>query len=165
MRITDKYVFFWNGTFSQWKRANMVIDGVTYNCCEQYMMYKKAMLFGDQDIADLIMEESHPFDQKELGRQVKNFNKEKWDAVCKDYVFEANYAKFTQNKKLKAEMLETGDRMFVEASPKDTIWGIGMYDTDHGIEDPKNWKGTNWLGEVLTNVKKKIQDEDSRNAK
>ena len=87
MRITDKYVFFWNGTFSQWKRANMVIDGVTYNCCEQYMMYKKAMLFGDEDTADLIMEESHPFDQKELGRQVKNFNKEKWDAVCKDYVF------------------------------------------------------------------------------
>jgi len=160
MKVTDKYVFFWNGSFSQWKRHYpFVIDGMKFNCAEQYMMYKKAMLFGDHETADLIMDEEHPRDQQDWGRKVRNFDKAIWEANCKQFVFDANYAKFTQNPKLKAELLGTGDRLLVEASPKDIIWGIGLSEDAPGIEDPTNWRGTNWLGEILTAVKKEIQNE------
>jgi ribA/ribD-fused uncharacterized protein len=160
MKITDKYVFFWNGTFSQWKRHYpFIIKGMIFNCAEQYMMYKKAMLFGDQEIADLIMDEEHPRDQKDWGRKIKNFDTIEWEAKCKQFVFEANYAKFTQNPALKTQLLATEDRLLVEASPTDKIWGIGLAEDAPGIEDPTNWLGTNWLGEILTEVKKQIQYE------
>lgn len=160
MKITDNYIFFWNGIFSQWKRNfPFVIDGMTFNCAEQYMMYKKAMLFNDEDMADCIMDEEHPRDQQDWGRKVKNFNKDLWEANCKQFVFDANYAKFTQNPTIKDSMMLTEDKLFVEASPNDKIWGIGMSEDDEGVENPANWKGTNWLGEILTQVKRKIQDE------
>ena len=40
----EKYTFFWRkySPFSQHHACNFVIDGVTYNCAEQYMMYRKA---------------------------------------------------------------------------------------------------------------------------
>ena len=60
MKITDKYVFFWNGIYSQWYVAPMKIDGIEYNCCEQYMMHQKALTFGDLEIADEILLETNP---------------------------------------------------------------------------------------------------------
>jgi predicted NAD-dependent protein-ADP-ribosyltransferase YbiA (DUF1768 family) len=47
-----KYTFFWNGIYSQWHLADIVIDGITFNCCEQYMMYSKAKFFGDNETAE-----------------------------------------------------------------------------------------------------------------
>ena len=44
MIITDKYVFFYGGICSQWAPTVFSIDGITYNCAEQYMMAKKALL-------------------------------------------------------------------------------------------------------------------------
>lgn len=42
----EKYVYFWqkHSVFSQWYPCTFVIDGIKYNCAEQYMMYKKAGL-------------------------------------------------------------------------------------------------------------------------
>ena len=156
MKITDKYIFFWNGIYSQWYPSRFTIDGVEYNCCEQYMMAKKALLFSDNESYKMIMYADNPKDQKSLGRRVKGFNTDKWNLHCKQIVYEANMAKFTQNLDLKRQLLETGDKILVEASPYDTIWGIGMHENDNGIEDPKNWKGTNWLGEAINKVKKQI---------
>ena len=105
MKITDKYVFFWDGIYSQWYAANMVINGITYNCCEQYMMHQKALTFNDLIIADEVMNTKHPKDQKALGRQIKGFDKAKWDEVCIGIVYKGNLAKFTQNEALKKEFI------------------------------------------------------------
>ena len=158
MKITDKYVFFWGGIYSQWYKSPMIIEGIDYNCCEQYMMHRKALMFGDHAIAEEIMKTSNPKKQKELGRQVQGFNHLEWTIVSQDIVFTANYHKFMQNEMLGDELIETGDRILVEASPYDKIWGIGMSEDDPGIEDPENWKGTNFLGEVLTNVREDIKN-------
>ena len=88
--------------------------------------------------------------------KVKNFDKDKWEEIAKDVVYVANYAKFTQHEDLKQTLLSTKDKIIVEASPWDKIWGIGMRATDKGIEDPKNWKGTNWLGEAIMKVRETI---------
>ena len=157
MKITDNYVFFWNGIYSQWHKAPMTIDKVEYNSCEQYMMHQKALLFGDNEIAELIMKETNPREQKKYGRMIKNFDKSTWDKNCLAIVYEGNLAKFSQNADLKEEMLSTGNRIFVEASPLDNIWGIGLDENAKGIENPSYWLGLNLLGQALTIVKKEIQ--------
>lgn len=160
---TDKFIFFWNGIYSQWHMSKFVIDLVEYNCCEQYMMAKKALLFNDMDSYDAIMEAKRPADQKSIGRTVKGFVKNKWEAVCRDIVYDANYAKFTQNANLKNQLLESGDRELVEASPYDTIWGIGMRDSDPNILDKSKWRGTNWLGQAIMKVRETLKKESNGN--
>jgi len=97
---SEKYEFFTKGPYSQWTKHPMVdpLTKIEFNCCEQYMMYKKAMLFGDDEIAARILSTSNPREQKTLGRQVKNYNQVTWDAVKFDIVFTANVLKFSQNK-------------------------------------------------------------------
>lgn len=157
MRITNKHVFFWNGIYSQWHKAPMTIGGIEYNSCEQYMMHQKALLFDDEIIADLIMQEKNPKEQKKYGRQIRNFDKAIWDKNCLAIVFEGNLAKFSQNPELKAEMLSTGNKIFVEASPLDHIWGIGLDENADNIDDPSYWLGLNLLGQALTLVKNQLR--------
>jgi len=159
MKVTDKYIFFWGEHPSQWYPSPMVIDGTEYNCCEQYMMQQKALHFGDVEIADKVMKTRHPSDQKKLGKLVKNFDKESWDKVNFQIVYRGNYAKYTQNEELKKLLLNAGDRLFVEASPQDVIWGIGLGENDANIENPSLWKGQNLLGWAVTLVKQELQSK------
>jgi ribA/ribD-fused uncharacterized protein len=156
---TNKFVFFWNGIYSQWHKANMTIDKIEYNSCEQYMMHQKALLFGDEETAELIILEQNPKEQKKFGRMVKGFDKSTWDKNSLAIVYEGNLAKFSQNEDLKKEMLATGNRFFVEASPFDSIWGIGMDENAQGVEDPSYWLGLNLLGQALTLVKNELRGE------
>jgi len=36
-----KYKFFWDGLFSNWSHTEFTVDGIKYNCGEQYMMTEK----------------------------------------------------------------------------------------------------------------------------
>jgi ribA/ribD-fused uncharacterized protein len=114
-------------------------------------------LFGDLEIAEQIMNESNPREQKRFGRMIRNFDKSVWDKNCLAIVYEGNLAKFSQNEDLKLEMLATGDRFFVEASPLDNIWGIGLDEKAENVDDPSFWLGLNLLGQALTLVKIKLQ--------
>lgn len=161
MRITDKYVFFWDGIYSQWYNSPMTIDGVTYNCCEQYMMHQKALLFRDFETADKIMATTSPREQKSLGREVKDFDATAWSMMSFGVVYTANIEKFRQNQGLLSAMLATDDRIFVEASPFDKIWGIGRGEDALGVENPASWLGQNLLGWALTLVKRELQAKQS----
>jgi ribA/ribD-fused uncharacterized protein len=152
----NKYTFFWGGPFSQWAPSNFVVNEIKYNCAEQYMMAHKASVFDDYDTYIKIMESKHPNDQKQLGRGVKNFDKEKWEKVCKQIVFDGNYAKFTQNPHLWDALESTVGTELVEASPFDTIWGIGLAENDPLALNKETWKGLNWLGEIITDVREVI---------
>lgn len=163
MLITDKFVFFWGGIYSQWYKSNFVINGWTYVSAEQYMMWSKAMLFNDEKIATAIRKTNNPSTQKSLGRKVKGFDKSLWDKYCRIFVYQANYAKFSQNTELLMELLSTGDKEIVEASPEDTIWGIGMYETDPDILDKSKWRGTNWLGIEIMNVREALKNISNQN--
>lgn len=164
-RVTDQFVFFWNGRFSQWYSSAFTIGDLTYNCAEQWMMYQKACVFGDLETAVKVLESTNPKEQKSLGRSVKGFNDGVWNLLMIDIVRVGNLAKFTQNPELGDYLLETGDLVIVEASPYDKIWGIGMGMTDAGIDNPKNWKGLNLLGHVLNTVRddvKKNKEADEK---
>jgi ribA/ribD-fused uncharacterized protein len=158
---TQKYYFFWKGPLSQWKVSYFDdSDGVHYCCAEQYMMYKKALLFNDTETAQAIMNTSVPKEHQELGRQVKNFKQGVWDQHARDIVYDGNMLKFTQNPKLLKLLLATEDKILVEASPIDCIWGIGLNEGDAIHTHESEWLGKNWLGDVLTRVKRHFQAID-----
>lgn len=148
---------FYGGPFSQWYHSDFVVDGVWFSTAEQYMMYKKSLIFHDYENCANIMSTDEPSEQKAYGRLVQNFNKQLWERYCKQIVYDGNYAKFTQNHKLLRELLSTGDKEFVEASPTDIIWGCGLKETNNLIYDKKNWKGKNWLGEILTQLRNNLK--------
>ncbi|MCM1314202.1 MAG: NADAR family protein [Prevotella sp.] len=165
-----KYVFFWGHTpspdgtltktcFSQWYACKFTVDGIEYSTAEQYMMSQKALLFGDAEINKEIMSAKHPKQFKALGRKIRNFNEKIWNDNKTDIVIRGNYAKFSQNPEFKEFLLKTGNRIIVEASPYDKIWGIGMPANSSGIENPTTWNGENLLGFCLMEVRDMLQEE------
>jgi ribA/ribD-fused uncharacterized protein len=155
----DNFIFFYGGYFSQWARTKFTIDGVEYNTAEQYMMCQKALLFGDDEAYQKILKSHDPSIQKATGRKVKNFDADKWNAVSRSVVYRANLAKFTSAPYLKKFLLDTGDKEIVEASPTDRIWGIGMAENDPDRFDKSKWRGTNWLGEVIMQVRDTLRNQ------
>ena len=165
-----KYLYFWGHTpkhknetdkavFSQWYPAPFEIDGIRYVTAEHYMMTEKAKLFGADDIRRQIIASAHPKKAKDLGRQVIGFKDNIWDAHRFDIVYKGNYAKFSQHPDLKRFLLGTGSRILVEASPVDTIWGIGLAQDDPHVQNPLQWRGLNLLGFALMKVRDELQVE------
>ncbi|MFF2484599.1 NADAR family protein [Paenibacillus sp. NPDC058071] len=164
---TFKFVFFWGHTplkndvvdkscFSQWWMSPFVVEGIEYSCVEQFMMAEKARLFGDDEMLDAIRKSKHPKEMKAYGRAVRNFEKDTWDNECYNIVKRGNLAKFSQNPKLGEYLKLTKNRILVEASPRDRIWGIGMGQSNPDAENPVKWRGRNLLGFVLTEVRDEL---------
>lgn len=122
-------------------------------------MHMKALMFGDDEVASLIMKSKDPYEQKKLGREVRGFDKRLWDAKCKPIMVEGLVSKFSQDEYCKKTLLETNDKIIVEASPTDRIWGIGLAEDDPRALNKNTWRGTNWLGEVLMQARDKLRKE------
>jgi len=169
-------IFFWReyGTehvcFSQWYHSPFHTGDstVVYLTAEQYMMHQKAVLFSDSEIAAKILQTSSPKEQKALGRQVKNFTQEVWEANRERIVEEGSYFKFKYGKdegegkndgvSLRAKLLGTGDREIVEASPMDRIWGVG-FGAKNAEKRRKDW-GLNLLGRALKRARDRLRAEE-----
>lgn len=162
-----EFVFFWgyrpskNGItkscFSQWWKSEFHEEHYKYCCMEQYMMSKKALLFDDKEVFEQIMVSDEPNKIKSLGRKIRNFDEKIWNDVKYSIVLNGNYLKFTQNRNLMNFLLSTGDKILVEASPTDRVWGIGMSENDERINNPYEWQGENLLGFALTEVREEIK--------
>src|SRR4051794_20835053 len=111
------------GCLSQWYPAPFTAGGVRYATAEHYMMAGKARLFGDAEAERLVFASDDPGAAKGAGRKVRGFDEDTWAARRYDLVVAANSAKFGQHPALAAFLLGTGERVLVEASPYDTVWG------------------------------------------
>lgn len=159
-----KFVFFWGhrpsktgevskSCFSQWWPSPFSADGIDYPTAEHWMMAEKARLFGDEHIRRRILVAASPGAAKALGREITAFDQETWNDARYDIVVTGNFLKFSQNPDLGAFLLGTGTRVLVEASPVDTVWGIGLEEKDPAAADPEQWKGENLLGFALMSVR------------
>ncbi|WP_459706855.1 NADAR family protein [Actinophytocola sp. KF-1] len=150
-----EFVFFWgpeNG-LSQWHPSSFTDGERTFATAEHYMMWRKAVLFDDHDTAERVLAADHPRAARDLGRQVRGFDQATWEANRSGIVVDGNALKFAQHDDLRAALLGTGDRVLVEASPFDRIWGIGLREDDPRASDPARWRGLNLLGFALGDVR------------
>lgn len=144
------------------QRRFSTISHRSHSNSEQYMMWRKAELFGDDVAAAAILNEPNPGKVKALGRAVKKFDKDQWDAVARQCVRDGVVLKFRQNADLLSVLLATGDKVLVEASPTDAIWGIGLTEERALLTPPDQWKGTNWLGLVLGEAREILRAEQAQ---
>lgn len=149
---------FWqsDSPFSNWYPSVFTENNVTFQNTEQYMMYHKAKLFDDVYHMEKIMQTVDPRKIKDYGRAVQGFVNKTWLDNREIIVENGCYLKFTQIPELKKFILDTGDRMLIEASPYDDIWGIGLRASDPRSNDPAQWKGLNLLGKILMKVRDRI---------
>ena len=161
MRITKTHYYFWNTIYSQWymsKHKDYLFEenGVKFITAEHYMMYHKAMIFNDIQIANKILNTVHPGAVKKLGRMVKDYDDKIWSQRRFDIVVQGNLLKFSQNEDLLKDLVKHKNLIFVEASPQDKIWGIGLHYEDDRVLDESEWQGENLLGKAINEVIDKL---------
>ncbi|MES1184075.1 MAG: NADAR family protein [Myxococcales bacterium] len=144
--------------FSQWYPTGFEVAGVRYATAEHYMMAEKARLFGDEAALERILQAPSPGAAKSLGRTVQGFDEQRWNAQRFEIVVAGNLAKFSQHRDLGAFLRATKQRVLVEASPVDRIWGIGLSRDDPRAERPEQWRGLNLLGFALMVVRRGLQE-------
>jgi ribA/ribD-fused uncharacterized protein len=159
-----EFLFFWGHTaknetiidkscFSQWYPSPFEKDGIVYATAEHWMMARKAFVFNDQETLAKIIAAPKPAIAKALGREVKNFDGDHWSRISYSIVVDGNFMKFSSNNELKRFLLQTNDKLIVEASPADAIWGIGLAQDHKDASNPFRWRGTNLLGYALMEVR------------
>ncbi|WP_434739416.1 NADAR family protein [Micromonospora sp. SH-82] len=166
-----RFLFFWGhrpqhdgstgaGCLSQWWPAPFTVDGQRFATAEHYMMWRKATLFDDHATAARILTVAHPRAAKTLGRQVTGFDQQRWEQHRYDIVVAGSVAKFGQHPALRAYLLDTGERVLVEASPLDRVWGIGVAADHPYAADPARWQGLNLLGFALMQARVILREQE-----
>jgi ribA/ribD-fused uncharacterized protein len=157
----DNYVFFWGekekfGFMSNFYPCKFTVGTNTFNCSEQYFMKMKQEVFDNSNhaLGEKIMNETNPIKIKKLGREVSNYNEQVWNQQRYKHMYNGNYLKYSQNPELKNQLLATGSKILVEASPYDKIWGIGWTKVS-ALANINSW-GQNLLGKVLMELRAKL---------
>lgn len=163
-----KYLYFWGhrprpdgrvgpSCLSQWWPSPFEVDGVTYATAEHWMMAGKARLFGDPEAERRVLAAEHPAEAKKAGRLVRGFDEAIWERERFGLVVEGSVHKFAAQGALREFLLNTGDRVLVEASPVDRVWGIGLAADDEAAQDPERWRGPNLLGFALMEARERLR--------
>ncbi|WLW51881.1 NADAR family protein [Streptomyces sp. YU58] len=164
-----KYLHFWGhrprpdgrvgaGCLSQWWPSPFAVDGVTYATAEHWMMAGKARLFEDPEAERRVLEADHPAEAKKAGRLVRGFDEAIWERERFRIVVEGSVHKFAAHAELREFLVNTGDRVLVEASPVDRVWGIGLAADDEAAADPERWRGPNLLGFALMEARGRLRE-------
>ncbi|MEW2248802.1 NADAR family protein [Streptomyces sp. NPDC058733] len=167
-----KYLHFWGhrprpdgrvgaSCLSQWWPSPFVVDGVRYATAEHWMMAAKARLFGDAEAEQRVLAAKSPAQAKKEGRLVRGFDEAVWARERFGIVVEGSVHKFTAHADLREFLLNTGDRVLVEASPVDRVWGIGLAADDEAATRPDRWRGPNLLGFALMEARRRLRAEAS----
>ncbi|MEV6588010.1 NADAR family protein [Streptomyces acidicola] len=162
-----KYLHFWGhrprpdgrvgaSCLSQWWPSPFTVDGVEYATAEHWMMASKARLFGDAEAEQMAVSATSPAVAKKAGRLVRGFDESLWERERFGIVVEGSVHKFAAHADLREFLLGTGDRVLVEASPLDRVWGIGLATDDERAADPERWRGPNLLGFALMEARERL---------
>ena len=162
---TDKIIGFYHeydeyGCFSNWYDAEFDYAGIHYVNSEQFMMYQKVLMFHRFDLGKQILNSSNPKECKDIaGQRFPEFNSHIWETTCRTVVKRGVKAKFRQNKDILEVLLGSGNAILAECSVKDAKWGIGIAFDDPARFEIQNWKGKNYLGVILMEVRDELRQE------
>lgn len=162
-----KYLRFWGhrphadgrvgaSCLSQWWPSPFTVGGVTYASAEHWMMAGKARLFGDAEAEERAVSATSPAAAKKAGRLVSGFDDAVWERERFALVVAGSVHKFASDAALREFLRNTGERVLVEASPMDRVWGIGLAADDPRAEDPAAWRGLNLLGFALMEARTEL---------
>jgi ribA/ribD-fused uncharacterized protein len=159
MQKKGGFMFFWGkqDPVSNWHPAAFEYKGLRFAQTEQWMMYCKAKLFGDQAMADQILKETDPQKNKAQGRKVSGFDQAVWDEKAPGLVKIGVREKLIQNPSILAVVLDAGSARWAEASPFDKVWGTGLRVSDKDATVPEKWPGRNLLGDLITELSAEFQ--------
>ncbi|MFV0133370.1 NADAR family protein [Streptomyces sp. HMX87] len=163
-----KYLCFWGhrprpdgrlgpSCLSQWWPSPFTVDGAAYATAEHWMMAGKARLFEDAEAERRVLAAAHPAEAKKAGRLVRGFDEETWARERFGIVVEGSVHKFGSDPALREFLVNTGDRVLVEASPLDRVWGVGLAADDEAAADPERWRGANLLGFALMAARERLR--------
>ncbi|MFJ2907487.1 NADAR family protein [Streptomyces sp. NPDC091279] len=168
-----KYLHFWGHSpradgrigpscLSQWWPSPFTVSGVEYATAEHWMMAAKARLFADPEAERRVLAAAHPAEAKKAGRLVRGFDDAVWARERYGIVVEGNVHKFAADEEVRAFLVNTGERVLVEASPVDRVWGIGLAADDAAAREPERWRGPNLLGFALMEARARLREGAAR---
>lgn len=155
-RSNDKMVIFYGkaSPLSNFHPAPITVDGILYNCTEQYFQHTKCKVYGDDKAASKVMESIDPAEQKKIGDRLQGDKRDTWLETAHEVMLKANMAKFSQHQALGDYLKSTNPKTLAEANPHDKFWGTGVH---IGRRDAfTGWNGHNYMGGTLMHVRQNL---------
>lgn len=149
-----------HGYLSNWYISPFDLDGRHFTSVEQYIMYRKCLVFGDVHSASAVLQTNDTAQQQAIGRQAARYIDSIWAGMRQMTVVRGLLAKFSQNEELKQRLLDTDDAILVECAGEDKIWACGIRLNDDLRRDASNWTGMNLLGFALMEVRYMLRQKD-----
>lgn len=155
LREVNDYLLVWGtrNIYSNYYYTQFWHKGNFYRWSEQAIMYRKAKLFGEDRIAEDIMDADTPKECKELGdSEVFRKYEEEWIKIRERVYYEVLFDKFSVERQ-RCELVNTGSLHIVYATMSDSLLGIGVSEKSENATQPEKWEGINMLGNVLMRVR------------
>ena len=149
-----------DSVFHQTYRCNFQILGTAFNSVTHYYNYRKAVIFENSTLASMILENDDPIIQTQLATLIKRCTSTAWKELAQKVFYDATYAKYDQNEELRTKLMDTKGKLLVEATMYDSVWGNGLKPDDPESRDIDAWRGSNWGGYLLTEVREKFLERD-----
>ena len=144
---------------SNFHRCEFIHGGETYYSAEQLIQHKKAIFFEDKITQNRIMNSSDPLDCKEIAKDIKDYDKDRWNREAETICYEGIREKFEQNEELKNFLLDTGNKTLVEGS-YDNVWGAGEPLSSKECLNPLKWSSVGILGRILMKIRDTTYETD-----
>ncbi len=133
------------GFLANYSDHGFTVDGVYYPTVEHYYQASK---FDNPDIIKRILESKTPKRASAIGRNRSNIRRKNFRINKINKMYEGVYYKFSQNKDIRAKLIETRNQDIREMSIKESFWGVGP-----------NLEGNNEIGKILVRVREQVKQD------
>ncbi len=133
--------------FDNFSSFRVLVDGVLY-CTVEHAYQAIKFLQTAPEIAQQITDCYSAHDAQKIAYANKDRQRKDWDDVKLGVMEKLLRLKLEQNPYVKKKLLETGNLIICEDSPKDSFWGIGA-----------NRDGRNELGKLWMKLRSELQNK------
>jgi ribA/ribD-fused uncharacterized protein len=130
------------GWLSNFSEHGFSLDGVSWPSVEHYYQAQK---YAGTEAAERIRQADSPLKARKAGQDRSLVPRPDWDAVKEEVMRRAVRAKFEQNRRLREQLLATGEEELIHESGSDRFWGRS-----------KEGAGENRLGAILMEVREAL---------